>query len=64
MAKRNDHGDRKGKSLEMKQRCLRLTDDENEMLNALIKEKGVTFRDLIVELLEQESNKLRKVKEG
>lgn len=45
--------DRGGESLQMKKRTVRLTEDENEMLEELLKHTGVTLRDLIAEMIEE-----------
>lgn len=46
--------DRAGASLEMIQRKVRLTEDENEMLNELLEFNQMTLRDLIAALIEDE----------
>lgn len=46
--------DRSGASLEMIQRKVRLTEDENEMLNELLEFNQITLRDLIAALIEDE----------
>lgn len=46
--------DRSGASLEMIQRKVRLTEDENEMLNELLEFNQMTLRDLIAALIEDE----------
>lgn len=48
--KYTDRG-REGKK--MKGRLIRLTEDENEMLDELIQATGLTMRDLIVKLLDE-----------
>lgn len=60
MATRKDYTDRSGEGKQMKQRLLRLTDEENEMLDDLIAETGMTMRDLIAILIENEHIKLIK----
>lgn len=44
---------RDGQAREMKKRSFRLTEDENEMLEELLKHTGVTLRDLIAEMIEE-----------
>lgn len=44
---------REGQSRKMKVRQLRLTDDENEMLNELLAATGLTLRDLIAEMIDE-----------
>jgi dsDNA-specific endonuclease/ATPase MutS2 len=59
IARRLDLQDRAGKSKEMIQRKLRLTEAENEKLNYLIEAKGKTLRDTVVELVEEEIKKMK-----
>lgn len=58
MAARNDLTDRNGKSKEMIKRGVRLTNEENAMLNILMSQTGLNLRDLISHLIEEEYNKL------
>ena len=44
---------REGQSRKMKVRQLRLTDDENEMLNELLAATGLTLRDLVSEMIDE-----------
>ncbi len=45
--------DRGGQGRKMKVRQLRLTDDENEMLNELLAATELTLRDLIAEMIDE-----------
>lgn len=58
MAARNDLTDRNGKSKEMIKRGFRLTNEENEMLNSVVAQTGLTLRDLIAQLVEEKYNEL------
>lgn len=60
MALRKDLTDRQGKSLDMIKRGIRLTDEENCKLNKLLDITGITLRDLIASLIEQEYKKINK----
>ncbi|EOU1703558.1 hypothetical protein QQF12_05335 [Clostridium perfringens] len=44
---------RDGKSLEMKQRKMRLTEEENEKLDELLAKTKLNLRDLMAELIEE-----------
>ncbi|MGV2803586.1 hypothetical protein GNF85_07810 [Clostridium perfringens] len=44
---------RDGKSLEMKQRKMRLTEEENEKLDELLAKTKLNLRDLMSELIEE-----------
>ena len=58
MAARKDVIDRNGKSKEMVKRGFRLTNEENEMLNSVVAQTGLTLRDLIAQLVEEKYNEL------
>lgn len=58
MAARNDSTDRNGKAHEMKMRGVRLTADEDKMLNNLMVQTGLKLRDLIAQLVEEKYNNL------
>lgn len=58
MAARNDLTDRGGKSKEMAKRTMRLTDVENEKLNTLLIQSGMTLRDYMASLIEVEYEKI------
>lgn len=45
--------DRSGQGRQMVKRQVRLTDDENEMLNELLAATGLTLRDLIAEMIDE-----------
>ena len=60
MAARKDLTDRNGKSKDMIKRSVRLTDEENTMLNNLMGKTGLNLRDLIAHLVEEKYNKLNK----
>lgn len=51
--------DRKGKSQEMIQRKIRLTEEENIKLNYLVDVKGKSLRDTLVELIDKEFNRIK-----
>lgn len=59
MAARNDLTDRGGKSKEMAKRTMRLTETENEKLNMLLAQSGMTLRDYMANLIEIEYEKLK-----
>ena len=60
MAARKDLTDRHGKSKEMIKRGVRLTNEENEKLNSLVAQTGLTLRDLVAQLIEEKYNELNK----
>ena len=45
--------DRQGQANDMKQRKVRLTDEENRMLDEVLEKTGYTLRDLFAELVEE-----------
>ena len=60
MAARKDLTDRNGKSKDMVKRSVRLTDEENAMLNGLMAQTGLNLRDLIAQLVEEKYNESNK----
>lgn len=60
MATRKDLTDRGGKSRDMVKRSFRVTDTENDKLNRLLAQTGLTLRDLMAYLIEKEFDKLNK----
>ena len=60
MAARKDLTDRNGKSKDMVKRSVRLTDEENAMLNGLMAQTGLNLRDLIAQLIEEKYNESNK----
>ncbi|MGU9331989.1 hypothetical protein ACV30S_13410 [Clostridium perfringens] len=52
MATRKDYTDRAGQAKLMTKRGFRLTEEENDKLNELLKVTKLTLRDLITELIE------------
>ena len=59
MAARNDLTDRNGKSKEMTKRGIRLTEEENNKLNELVSNSGLTLRDYIAGLIEIEYENMK-----
>jgi hypothetical protein len=58
MIAQSNYTDRDGQAREMRQRQIRVTEDENKKLNELIDLTGLTLRDLITGLIEEEYKKL------
>ncbi|EGT3617261.1 hypothetical protein [Clostridium perfringens] len=60
---KRSYKDREGNSLEMKKRTIRLTNEENEMLDEILDITKLSLRDLISEMIEEryveETNKLK-----
>lgn len=54
MATRKDYTDREGLGKQMIKRGIRLTEEENEMLNELLEVNEMTLRDFIASLIEEE----------
>lgn len=53
MAFNPKYTDREGQGRNMIRRAVRLTEEENEMLNEILSKTGYTLRDLIAELVEE-----------
>lgn len=53
MAFNPKYTDRNGQARQMKVRQIRITEEENEMLEELLSKTGYTLRDLMAEMIEE-----------